>query len=279
MANNRDYTSNSRIVEQGKGGGANLAIGVLDSGVGGLNVLRELVKILPNEIYVYYADKKNAPYGEKPEELVKSLVNKAVDFMVSYGVKAVVVACNTATSVAIDELRAKYSVPIIGMEPAIKPALMTDKRVLLMATPVTIRSGRLKKLLNKSGEADRVDLLEAPRLVEFAEASVFDSTEVKQYIRELLQGYDLSAYSSLVLGCSHFSFFKPVFCRIFPENIQIFDGSYGTAKNLEAVLLRSDLCGGAGLSIEYCYSGDILCDEVEIKRLDRICGIPTKGDE
>lgn len=83
MANNRDYTSNSRIVEQGKGGGANLAIGVLDSGIGGLNVLRELVRILPNERYIYYADEKNAPYGEKPEELVKSLVNKAVDFMVS----------------------------------------------------------------------------------------------------------------------------------------------------------------------------------------------------
>lgn len=279
MANNRDYTSNSRIVEQGKGGGANLAIGVLDSGIGGLNVLRELVRILPNERYIYYADKKNAPYGEKPEELVKSLVNKAVDFMVSYGVKAVVVACNTATGVAIDELRAKYSMPIIGMEPAIKPALVTDKKVLLMATPVTIRSSRLKRLLNKSGEADRVDLLEAPRLVEFAEASVFDSTEVEQYIRELLQGYDLSDYSSLVLGCSHFSFFKSVFRSIFPENIQIFDGSCGTADNLKAVLLRNSLRGNSSLSVEYCYSGEILCDKAEIKRLDRLCGISTEEGE
>lgn len=279
MANDRDCTDSLRLAARGVGSSPDLAIGVLDSGIGGLNVLRELVRILPNERYVYYADEKNAPYGEKPEGIVKSLVDDAVEFMVDLGVKAVVIACNTATSVAIDELRAKYSVPIIGMEPAIKPALMTDKRVLLMATPVTIRSGRLKKLLNKSGEADRVDLLEAPRLVEFAEASVFDSTEVKQYIRELLQGYDLSAYSSLVLGCSHFSFFKSVFRSIFPENIQIFDGSCGTADNLKAVLLRNSLCSNSGLSVEYCYSGEILCDKAEIKRLDRLCGISTEEGE
>lgn len=268
-------SSNSEIAHLGENPAeeANKAIGVFDSGIGGLNVLREMIKILPNEEYIYYADRKNAPYGKKSIEEIKSLTNHAVSFLIKKGVKAIVIACNTATAAVINDLRNKYSIPIIGMEPAIKPALTGEKKVMIIATPATIKSEKLKKLMTELQVADGVDLVEMPKLVEFAENEDFNSNDVKKYIKETLRKYDLNNYSSLVLGCTHFSFFRQLLQTIFPKNIQIFDGSYGTAKRLKSVLSEKRILGSNSLRITYYCFGELLKNNLEINKLNKICGV------
>ena len=152
-------------------------IGFFDSGIGGLSVLKEALKILPNENYIYYGDTENAPYGTKTKEEVKDLTFRAVEFLDKHKIKALVVACNTATSAAVRELREKYSFPIIGMEPAIKPAVENNqkkgKRVLTLATPLTLKEEKFQSLISKFDVEHIVDMLPAPKLVEFAEKFIF----------------------------------------------------------------------------------------------------------
>ena len=153
-----------------------MQIGFFDSGIGGLTVLHQAKRAMPQEDYLYYADTDHVPYGRKTKEEIKQYVQEAVDFIAEQGVKALVVACNTATSVAIKDLRARYSFPILGMEPAVKPAVNDThctKRILVTATPVTIREEKLQNLLHQVDQHHQVDLLPLPRLVEFAEQGNF----------------------------------------------------------------------------------------------------------
>lgn len=147
----------------------NKPIGIFDSGIGGLSVLAKIIEKLPTEEYIYYADTDNVPYGIKTNEQIKEYVKKAVDFLMDKDVKAIVIACNTATSIAIEDIRKEYSIPIIGIEPAAKPAVEKrhNKKVLLMATPVTVREEKLKKLLKKVDAEHSVDLLAMPELVKY----------------------------------------------------------------------------------------------------------------
>lgn len=235
----------------------NNPIGIFDSGIGGLTVLSKIIEVLPNEKYIYYADKDNVPYGTKPKEEVKKYIKDAIEFLISKNVKAIVIACNTATSIAVKELRSTYNVPIIGIEPAAKPAVENrgEKRVLIMATPTTIKEEKLKYLLEKLDAEEYVDLVAMPKLVEFAEKGDFESSEVKEYIEEQLKEYKLEKYSELVLGCTHFPFFKNTLSKIFPKDAQIIDGSLGVANRLKNVLEENDLIGKNQLEIEYYYSG------------------------
>ena len=139
----------------------NNPIGIFDSGIGGLTVLKKIIQVLPNEKYIYYADIDNVPYGTKPKEDVKKYIKDAIDFFISKNVKAIVIACNTATSIAVKELRNKYTIPIIGIEPAAKPAVENrgSKKVLIMATPTTIKEEKLKYLLNRLKAGENVDLI------------------------------------------------------------------------------------------------------------------------
>ena len=205
-------------------------IGVFDSGIGGLTVLKKIIEVLPNEEYIYYADKVNAP-----------------------------IACNTATSIAINDLRNKYSIPIIGIEPAAKPAVENKgaKRVLIMATPTTIKEEKLKNLLEKLNAKEYVDLIDMPKLVEFAEKGDFESNQVKKYIEEKLKQYNLNEYSELVLGCTHFPFFKKALSNIFPKDTQIIDGSLGVANRLKNILEEQKLLGNNKLKIKYYNSGKL----------------------
>ena len=159
----------------------NNPIGIFDSGIGGLTVLKKIIQVLPNERYIYYADTDNVPYGTKPKEDVKKYIKNAIDFLVSKNVKSIVIACNTATSIAVKELRQMYTVPIVGIEPAAKPAVENrgEKRVLIMATPTTIKEEKLKYLLRRLEAEEYVDLIPMPKLVEFAEKGEFESTEVE----------------------------------------------------------------------------------------------------
>lgn len=167
-----------------------MKIGFFDSGIGGITVLYDTVKILPDEDYIYYADTLNVPYGPKPKDEVKKYIFSAIDFIIGQGVKAIVIACNTATSVAIEELRSKYSIPIIGMEPAVKPAIEKNKdlnkRILVTATALTLKEEKLQNLIYKLDNEHIVDLLPLPGLVQFSERLEFNEEVVLPYLEEQL---------------------------------------------------------------------------------------------
>lgn len=217
-----------------------MKIGIFDSGIGGVSVLNEALHRLPDQEYIFYADVDHVPYGIKTSEQIIGYADQITASLIDMGVDAVLIACNTATAVAADHLRNKYSIPIIGMEPAVKPAVQVAKesegRVLVMATPVTIRENKLHTLLERVDTEHRVDLLPMPSLVRFAEEELFDGKEVDTYIEEQIAVFDKSRYSELVLGCTHFNYFKPRLLKAFDNNIQMIDGNDGTVRHLAEIL-------------------------------------------
>lgn len=221
-----------------------MRIAFFDSGIGGLTVLHQARRKMPQEDYLYYADTDHVPYGCKTKEEIRQHVQEAVDFIAQQDVKALVVACNTATSVAIKALRAQYQFPILGMEPAVKPAVNNSrctKRILVTATPVTIQEEKLQNLLHQVDQQHKVDLLPLPRLVELAEAGTFTDGQAECYLRDVLAPFDLSQYCTVVLGCTHFNYFKDSFHKILPEDIAMIDGSNGTVNHLQRVLTEQKL--------------------------------------
>ena len=215
-----------------------MKIGLIDSGIGGLSVLHEAYHRLPGQEYLFFADVEHVPYGEKTPLQITGYMIENAQFLIDKGAEALVVACNTATSVAIKELRSRFSIPILGMEPAVKPAVeeTEKKRIMVIATPVTIREDKLKSLLHRVDEEHRVDLLPMPRLVEFAEKEVFDGPEVEAYIKDQFRTFNKADYCALVLGCTHFNYFKPAFREYFGAGTLLIDGNHGTVRHLADVL-------------------------------------------
>ncbi len=211
-----------------------MKIGFFDSGMGGLSVMHRAFQKLPSAQFIYYADESHVPYGEKTVEQIIEYTDEAVGFMVSKGVKSICIACNTATSAAITYLRNKYKIPMVGMEPAIKKAVDYDnqRRILALATPVTVRGEKMKQLVDKVGGHDIVDLLATPELVRFAENGDFGSEDVMKYLESIFTGIDFKQYSSVVLGCTHFNYFKESMRKIIPENVIFVDGIEGTVNHL-----------------------------------------------
>jgi len=211
-----------------------LKIAFLDSGIGGLSVVSTARAMLPDDDILFYADCDNAPYGEKTIREVQKLTLRSAEFLLGQGADAIVIACNTATSAAGSLLREKLNVPVIGMEPAVKLALerCPDKRVLVAATPVTIRGEKLRDLIDKVDSHHLVDGHALPMLVRFAENGEFDTQPVTAYLRRELSDYDLSDYSALVLGCTHFNYFKDSFRAVLPPHVEILDGNAGTVRQL-----------------------------------------------
>ncbi len=235
-----------------------MRIGIFDSGIGGLTVLSEAIETMPNETYIYFADTYHVPYGCKPKEEVKKLVVAVSEFLYSQKIDALVVACNTATSIGIQELRDKYSIPVIGMEPAVKMALKKDctKKVLVFATALTIAEDKYRKLI-ASNQADlQVVSLAMPGLVSFAEQQDFDSEEVQQYIKKSIASFDLSEFGTLVLGCTHFIYFKKQIKDILPDHIEIVDGNAGTVRHLKNTITEKHNNKNALEIICYSSSGD-----------------------
>ena len=247
-----------------------MKIGIFDSGMGGLSLLHKALKYLPGEDYIYYADIANVPYGSKTPEQIREYSSNAVEFMLKSDCKAVVVACNTATSVAIEFLREKYTLPILGIEPAVKPAVTHEghKRVLVMATPVTVREAKLHLLISRLDAKADVDLMAMPDLVSFAEREEFGA-EVENYIRARLGDTDLNQYSGLVLGCTHFNNFKDVFSKIFPKETAIIDGSRATIRHLDDVLTEKGLRGGGNGTVQYFISGGNAADKEFCEKAQR----------
>jgi glutamate racemase len=218
-------------------------IGIFDSGVGGITVLKAAMDLMPNENFYYYADTEHVPYGTKTKDEVIKLVIDSAHFLFDHKVKAIVIACNTATSTAVNELRAIYQIPIIGMEPAVKPAVdnRNNKRVLVCATPLTLKEKKFKDLLEKTQSTDVVDTLPLPELVDLAEDGRFDSEEVIGLLETKFSDFNMQQYSSVVLGCTHFIYFKDHFRQIIPPDIELFDGNEGTVRNLHHILESRDM--------------------------------------
>lgn len=223
--------------------GKDLAIGIFDSGMGGISVLADIIRYLPNEKYIYYGDSGNAPYGIKTPEEVKKLCIDICDFFIDKGVKAIVVACNTATSAAIKELREKYSIPVIGMEPALKPAvtLQSKGKIVVMATSMTLKEEKFKALMNKYGQERAIVKLPCPKLVELIEKGSLQNEEVEASIKECFNGIKIDEVSSIVLGCTHYVFLKDDIKKFVGDNINIIDGNEGTARHLRNVLKQKEL--------------------------------------
>jgi len=249
-----------------------MKIGFFDSGIGGITVLYDALKILPKEDYVYYADTLHVPYGPKPKDEVKKYIFNAVEFIVQLGVKAIVIACNTATSVAIEDLRAKYSIPIIGMEPAVKPAIEKNinKRVLVTATALTLKEEKLQNLIAKLDSEHIVDLLPLPELVQFAEKLEFDEQIVLPYIHGQLSKYDLRKYDTVVLGCTHFPYYKDMFRKLLPQHVSIIDGNNGTIKNLKRILEEMNSLNEGNGCITFYNSGSKIEDKSELDKYNRL---------
>lgn len=222
----------------------NRPIGFFDSGVGGLSVMREALKIMPNEDYIYFGDSKNAPYGIKSVEEVRELTFRAVEFLLNKGVKGIAVACNTATSAAVADLRKMYpDLPLVGIEPALKPAVesVNEGSILIMATPMTLKEAKFNRLMKKY--EDRADIVPVPcpGLMEFIEEGKLQGEEVEKYLLDKVNTYKKGKISSIVLGCTHYPFIEPLLSKIVGEDTVIIDGGLGTAKELKRRLSEKEL--------------------------------------
>ena len=216
-------------------------IGVFDSGLGGISVAREIRRDMPNEHVLYFGDSANAPYGTKSPEQVRELSDVIVKRFVEQGVKAVVIACNTATSAAANELRDTYDIPIIGMEPALKVACDRGhgerQHVIVAATPLTLRERKFAVLMDRF-KADHTIFPEpCPGLVEIVEHGQLDDHDVvMRTLHQYFDQYDLSTIDSVVLGCTHFVFYRDYFRERLPDTAAIIDGNEGTVRHLGVVL-------------------------------------------
>lgn len=227
------------------GSSRELPVGFMDSGLGGLSVLREAVRIMPAEDFIYFGDSLNAPYGTKEQEVIRELTFAVVENLMKQGIKGLAVACNTATSAAVRLLRGMYpELPIVGIEPAVKPAVVSSHggRILVMATPMTIAQEKYHALLEQY--RDQAEIISVPcgGLMEFVEQGKFDGEQLDTYFREHLMPFLTEDTETIVLGCTHYPFLRPQLREFLGERlIQLIDGSYGTSMELKRRLKVKDL--------------------------------------
>ncbi|SNZ00938.1 glutamate racemase [Flagellimonas pacifica] len=230
-------------------------IGIFDSGVGGTSIWREIRRQLPFEGSVYLADSKNAPYGIKSKEDILQLSIKNTELLLNKDCKLIVVACNTATTNAIDYLRANYNVPFIGIEPAIKPAALRtkSKKVGVLATKGTLSSRLFHNTSRMFAEGIEVIEQEGTGLVELIEAGKLAAEETKtllvKYIDPMLQ----QGIDCLVLGCTHYPYLLPMLKELLPQNITIIDSGEAVARQTKAVLAKNNLLESADNHSEYVF--------------------------
>ncbi len=227
-------------------------IGVFDSGVGGISVLQSLVHELPHENFVYFGDSAHAPYGEKKPQEVVALSHRIVDELLRAGCKAIVIACNTATSAAGEFLRREYpDVPIIGVEPALKPAVLANPggTILVMATPMTVHLEKYHKLMDEWGEHAQVVTIPCKGLAARIEQGHLDSPDLTELIDDLVGSYH-GKVDAVVLGCTHYPFVLAHIRSVLGE-VPFYDGGAGTARQLRRRL------EAANLLCETCDSGEV----------------------
>ncbi len=227
-------------------------IGVFDSGVGGISVLRKIISLMPNENYIYYGDSANAPYGDRSDEDVYELTERVFETLLSKGAKGIVVACNTATSVAVRRLRSRYpELPIVGIEPAIKPAVENHEggRVIVMATPVTLRRPKFEHLMESFRSRAEIIAMPCPRIVEFVEGDDGDSPEMMSYLMKKFERFSDHPADAVVLGCTHYPFIADQIQAAAGPQAVLYDGSEGVARELRRRLAEKELLAEADHSL------------------------------
>ena len=252
---------------------------VFDSGVGGISVLREMVRLMPNEDFLFFGDSANAPYGTRTLENVRELTVGHISRMVDAGAKAVCIACNTATSAAVDQLRQMYTqIPIIGIEPALKPAALSGghPNVVVMATPMTLREQKFQRLMARFESDAEIYRLPCPELVRFVEHGMLSGSEVEEYLREQFASLGDVRIDCAVLGCTHFPFVRDTIQRVLGGDVKLFDGGAGTARQMKRRLTECGLSADAGNigGVEMCNS----LGSPEIMALaQRLLQMPERG--
>jgi len=221
----------------------NKPIGIFDSGIGGTSIWKEVIKLLPNENTIYLADSKNAPYGEKSPEEILSLSIKNTELLISKGCKLIIVACNTATTNAINYLRATYNIPFIGIEPAIKPAALLSKTgaVGILATKGTLASDLFEKTAKEYTKNITTIEQDGEGLVPLIEAGKLNSTEINNLLSTYLEPMLNFNIDHLVLGCTHYPYLIPQIKKIIGKHIVIIDSGEAVAKQTKAILEKNNL--------------------------------------
>ncbi|MDH5299799.1 MAG: glutamate racemase [Gammaproteobacteria bacterium] len=246
-------------------------IGVFDSGLGGLSVLAAIRQLLPQESLIYVADNAHAPYGEKSEQYILNRVDTVGEYFHAAGVKAMVVACNTATSAAVHELRSRYTVPIVGMEPAIKPAGQLSKSGVIgvLATERTLVGEKFSRLVAQQAPTLKFILQPCPGWVQLVESGDLDSAAAEALVRRHLEPVLAAGADTLVLGCTHYPFLRRNIAAVAGPQVQIIDPNGAVARQLQRVLQQVDglAAGGIEGDVRYFQSGAELYSPQAMQRL------------
>ena len=256
-------------------------IGIFDSGVGGISVLQQTRKLLPAEDYLYFGDSLHAPYGVRPAKEVEELSVRAVEMLLGLGAKAIVIACNTATSAAAATLRKRYpDIPLIGIEPALKPAVERHPggRILVMATAMTLKEQKFHDLWTQfDGQAE---ILPVPcsGLMEFVERGILEGDELESFLLDRLSHFTKVPVDAVVLGCTHYPFLRPVLRRILGRRTEIFDGGEGVARQLQRQLARLDLLRETDRTGEVEFRNSLSDPEI-LQRCRQLLAYPFAGGE
>ena len=223
----------------------NNPIGLFDSGVGGTSIWKEVIKILPDENTIYLADSANAPYGEKDKQSIIELCIKNTELLLEKGCKLIIVACNTATTNAINYLRANYKVPFIGIEPAIKPAALYSKSgaIGILATKGTLTSALFEKTAQTYTQNINTIRQDGEGLVPLVEKGDLDSEDLMNLLRQYLNPMLEQNIDHLVLGCTHYPYLIPAIKKIVGSEVQIIDSGEAVARQTKAILTQNNLLG------------------------------------
>ncbi|ACT48784.1 glutamate racemase [Methylotenera mobilis] len=218
-------------------------IAVFDSGVGGISVLQHIHTLLPNEQLLYVADSKYAPYGNKSPAEIQARCTEITDFLIANHAKAIVVACNTATAAAIDMMREKYTLPIIGMEPAVKPAATASRNGIIgvLATTGTLKSAQFAGLLESYGRNVKVVTQACVGLVECVERGELQADATLQLVQKYCQPLLDEGADTIVLGCTHYPFVRPLIEQVVGAQVSLIDTGAAVAKQLQKRLSALDL--------------------------------------
>jgi glutamate racemase len=236
----------------------NRPIGIFDSGVGGLSILQEVQKLLPLENFIFVADQTNVPYGGKTQRQLQSYVDGIMAFLVQKNVKAVIVACNTATVYAIDFLREKYKMPIIGTVPVVKTIanLTKTKKTAVFSTPATARSPYLQELINKFAPSVTVYKIGGTGLEELVETGDLKNKKIDKILRESLTPLLKKHVDAIALGCTHYPFLRDKIERIVGKNVQVVDSGGAVARRTKAILINNQILGNKRTDDFYYTTGD-----------------------
>ena len=252
--------------------GSKKSILVFDSGFGGLSVLKRLVRLMPKENWLYLGDSANAPYGVHTTEEIIDYTLSAIGSVFSENVKAIVIACNTATAAAEDALKAAYpGVPVIGIEPAAKAAAAENDRTLCLATASTLNSARFASQMKEIRKGAELYPVPAPKIVTYVEAGATEKDELREYLKELFSPYTSEKIDAVVLGCTHFPFAADVIEQAIGYSVKFYDAGSAVAEEVKSTLSQcGQLCDeGPGGSITMLNS---TCDDEYLRNAWKIFG-------